>query len=102
MSIDDQWQSDLCDISRKEQHNDGNTFILMVIDCFSKYAWAEVLKRKTAEEIIEAMKRILKHGRRPKRLQTDKVSEFTNGKVQQFLKQNGIHFLVRPQRGPGL
>ena len=94
MSIDDQWQADLCDMSRKEKDNDGNTFILTVIDCFSKYAWAEVLKRKTAEEIIEAMKRILKHGRRPKRLQTDKGSEFTNGKVQQFLKQNGIHFFT--------
>ena len=44
--IDDQWQADLCDMQSKSSHNDGNTYILTCIDCFSKYAWAERFSRK--------------------------------------------------------
>ena len=94
VSIDDQWQADLCDMSRTAKYNDGTTFILTCIDCFSKYAWLEPLKRKTDDEIVEALKRILKSGRRPKRLQTDKGTEFVNRKVQNLLKQNGIDFFT--------
>ena len=94
VSIDDQWQADLCDMSRTAKYNDGTTFILTCIDCFSKYAWLEPLKRKTDDEIVEALKRILKSGRRPKRLQTDKGTEFVNRKVQSLLKQNGIDFFT--------
>ena len=81
-SIDEQWQADLCDMQSKAKHNDGNTFILTCIDCFSKYAWAESLENKTADEIIKALERILASGRKPKRLQSDRGSEFTNKKVQ--------------------
>ena len=35
-SIDDQWQADLCDMQSKSRKNDGKTFILTCIDCFSK------------------------------------------------------------------
>ena len=44
MSIDEQWQADLCDMSFKATDNDDHTFILTCIDCFSKYAWAIPLK----------------------------------------------------------
>ena len=54
-SIDDQWQADLCDMQSKSRKNDGNTFILTCIDCFSKYAWGESLQQKTADDIIAAM-----------------------------------------------
>ena len=61
-SIDDQWQADLCDMQSKASHNDGKTFILTCIDCFSKHAWAESLQQKTADEIIKALERILDIG----------------------------------------
>ena len=93
-SIDDQWQVDLCDMQSKSRDNDGNTFILTCIDCFSKYAWAEPLKQKTADEIIKAMERIFADGRKPKRLQTDKGSEFTNKKVQTFLQKHSVYFFT--------
>ena len=93
-SIDDQWQADLCDMQSKAKHNDGNTFILTCIDCFSKYAWAESLQQKTADEIIKALERILASGRKPKRLQSDRGSEFTNKKVQLFLRKHNIQFFT--------
>ena len=94
MSIDEQWQADLCDMSFKAEDNDDHTFILTCIDCFSKYAWAIPLKSKHADEILRAFKEILKSGRKPKRLQTDKGKEFLNTKVQNFLSQRGIQFFT--------
>ena len=94
-SIDDQWQADLCDMSSKAKHNDGNTFLITCIDCFSKYAWAVVLENKSGEQILKAMMWILKTSKRkPKRLQTDKGSEFLNAKVQRYLREQGIDFFT--------
>ena len=93
-NIDDQWQCDLADMSSKSEYNDGHTFILTCIDCFSKYAWAIPIMDKRADSIIEALMIILKIGRKPKRLQTDKGTEFLNGKVQAFLREHGIQLFT--------
>ena len=95
MSIDEQWQADLCDMSLKSEMNDDYTFILTCIDCFSKYAWAIPLKSKHADEIIRALTDILeKSGRKPKRLQTDKGKEFLNRKVKSFLQKHNIQLFT--------
>ena len=96
VSIDDQWQADLCDMSAIKKENDDNTFILTVIDCFSKYAWAETVQDKSGQTIVDAIKRIFKRSgsRRPKRFQTDKGKEFLNVKVQAFLRENNIAFFT--------
>ena len=93
-NIDDQWQCDLADMSSKSEYNDGHTFILTCIDCFSKYAWAIPIMDKRDDSIIEALKIILKSGRKPKRLQTDKGTEFLNQKVQAFLREHDIHLFT--------
>ena len=95
MNIDDQWQADLCDMTSKAEYNDGYTFILTCIDCFSKYAWAIPIMSKHADEILRALKLIIKtSGRKPKRLQTDKGKEFLNSKVQSFLREHGIQLFT--------
>ena len=94
MSIDDQWQCDLADMSLKAEYNDDFTFILTCIDCFSKYAWAIPIRNKQADNIILALKAILKGGRKPKRLQTDKGTEFLNRKVQNFLNHHNIQLFT--------
>ena len=95
MSIDEQWQADLCDMASRAKDNDGHTFLLTVIDCFSKFAWVEPLMNKSGSEILNALKRILKRsGRAPQRLQTDKGSEFLNAQVQRFLKEQKIEFFT--------
>ena len=91
--IDDQWQADLCDLSSLSPYNDGSTFLLTCIDCFSKFAWVEPLFQKTGAEILRALKRIMSE-RKPKRLQTDKGTEFTNINVQKFLRENEVEFFV--------
>ena len=90
--IDHQWQADLVDISRLAKHNNGVKFLLTCIDVFSKYAWVLPLGNKTGDSLIKAFVEILKSGRKPQALQTDKGTEFTNKKFQNFLKSKSIHF----------
>ena len=46
--VDNQWQTDLMFVYKfaRSKYNDGTKYLLMVIDCFSKYAWAIPLKDK--------------------------------------------------------
>ena len=44
--IDEQWQLDLVDLSKLSRYNAGYKYLLVCIDCFSKYAWIEPLKTK--------------------------------------------------------
>ena len=91
--VDEQWQADLCDLSSLSKYNNGQHFLLTCIDCFSKYAWVEPLKNKTGQSIESALRRIMKH-RKPRRLQTDKGTEFLNRRVQEFLKKENIEFFT--------
>lgn len=92
--VDNQWQSDLVDMSRYSKHNDGYKYILTTIDIFSKYAWAIPLKSKTEKSLVEAFRHIFRTGRQPKKLQTDKGTEFLNKGVQSLLRNYGVHFFT--------
>jgi hypothetical protein len=54
LSIDDQFQADLCDMTSLAKDNDNHKFLLTCIDCFSKYAWVEPLHRKSSDNIVRA------------------------------------------------
>ena len=66
-----QWQADLVDMSRLKKTNDGITFLLTVIDVFSKIAWCVPLKNKSAVSLVAAFTQLLSN-RAPNTLQTDK------------------------------
>lgn len=68
-------------------------FYTVVIDAFSKYAWALPIKTKTSSDIIGAFKKIFSlTDRRPLRIQTDKGREFNNHKFINFLKQHDVAY----------
>ena len=71
--------------------NKGYKYLLTVIDCFSKYAWAEPLKNKTAEEVTGAMERILKDNKSPKNIQSDLGKEFYNSKFKALMTKFDIN-----------
>ena len=79
----DQFQADLVEMREYSKEDDNYNYLLTVIDCFSKYAWAIPIKNKTAEEIIKSFDYIFKE-RKPLKLQTDKEKEFKNKKFQSF------------------
>ena len=68
------------DMSKYAAENDGITFILLVIDIFSKYMWLQPMKNKTGGETAKAFKRILQTGRKPRRLRTDKGNSYKYNK----------------------
>ena len=76
--------------------NDGYRYILVVLDCFSKYAWVRPQRTKDAKATTETMRAILSeaHPRKPQKLQTDKGKEFCNSTFMGMLRTKGIHFFT--------
>jgi hypothetical protein len=63
--IDDIWAADTAQMNTADKkENDGYIYFLVVIDIFSKYAWARPLKTKTAKEVTDALSDILKTSNR--------------------------------------
>jgi transposase InsO family protein len=90
--------SDLIDYSHAPLpfHNSGFRYIMVCIDCFSKFAWAEPLKRKDGlsstmaiEKILDRMKEI------PQSFVTDRGLEYYDHRVQKLFKRFGIkHYSI--------
>ena len=90
--FDDLWQADLVDMQPYSKSNRGMRYILTVIDVYSKYAWAEAIKKKTGAEVVKAFDRIVtSSGREPRFLQTDQGTEFYNTALNKWLRERGIH-----------
>ena len=70
--------------------NKGYRYLLMVLDVFSKFGWIVPLKDKKGETVAEALKTILKEGRKPQYLWTDKGKEYYNKHVKELLDKNKI------------
>ena len=85
--IDDQWQADLVDISSLARFNKGYKFLLTCIDVFSKFAWVVPLKNKSGESLVNGFQSILDLCRSPKKLQTDKGTEFSIVIFKAYLKK---------------
>ena len=69
----------------------GFTFLLCVIDIFSKYAWVVPLKDKKGVSIVDAFQKILDDSnRKPNKIWVDKGSEFYNNSFKKWLKDNDI------------
>lgn len=88
--LGDLWQADLAQMDRYAKDNNKHKFILIVIDCFSKFIWAKALKDKSAREVTEAFSEILSKTK-PKNLQTDQGKEFFNKNFQALMKKHGIN-----------
>ena len=86
--IDVQREADLADMQTLSRQNQGQRYILTVIDVFSKFAWVTPVKSKDASSISDAfercsMKRNLgNHGR----LQTDKGKKSFNKDFTTLMK----------------
>lgn len=89
--IDDLWQVDLVEMIPYARTNKGYKYLLTVIDVFSKYAWAEPVKTKSADNVTSAMLKILKLGRVPKNIQSDNGKEFYNAKFKKLMSDYGIN-----------
>lgn len=94
-TINELWQADLNDMRGLHSFNNGNNYILTVVDAFSKRAFARPLKKKTGDEVIDAFQSIFDEASsKPKCIQTDKGSEFNSKKVRQFFSNCGVKYFT--------
>lgn len=90
--IDDLWQADLVEMGQYEADNNKYRYLPTVIDTFSKKAWVEAIKKKTAHNVTNAMKSIFENSHRvPKNLQTDDGKEFFNTQFKHLMELNQIN-----------
>ncbi|KAK7604357.1 hypothetical protein V9T40_005543 [Parthenolecanium corni] len=89
--IDDLWAADLLILDKYKKENNGQKYLLVVIDTFSKYLFAEPLKDKSGVIVATAFKNILKKSKRtPKLLHVDRGKEFVNKNFEKVLDEYGI------------
>lgn len=95
--IADTLQADLIEMQPFFKMNRGHRYILIVIDVFSKVAYAEPLKDKTGVETTQAMERIIKNfyqhnpHHKIKNLHTDEGKEFYNSTMARMLAKYKIN-----------
>ena len=85
-----QFQADLIDFSILKKYNDNYKFILVLIDVFSKVAYAISLKNKSSKFIIDAFRVLLTKTGHFQKLQTDRGKEFVNQEFRVWLKKQKI------------
>ena len=97
----DVFECDLLDIQALKEDNDGNKYLLPVVDVFSKFLHIIPLKSKTGKDVSSAFQSVLQDPkyskpikRRPVCVRTDKGKEFLNTTFQNLLKCEGIQFQV--------
>lgn len=93
--IDDLWAADLVIMKNYEKENDNYSYMLNVIDTFSKFAWSYPLKKKDGKSVSKAFEKILKEAKiqnhnPPVLLHTDKGLEFENKLFKEMLKKYEI------------
>lgn len=89
--INDTLQADLVDMQPYARLNRGMKYILTAINIFSKKAYARPLRRKTGEEVKEALESILRSLGHPiKYIHTDRGKEFYNSTVRAMLKRYNV------------
>lgn len=97
-SLLDLMQADLVDMQLYEKENKGFKYILIVINCFTKYVWAYPLKSKTAREVAQALEKVFKI-QTPIHLCTDSGGEFTGREVQNLVKTYNVkHYVVYSEK----
>jgi len=88
--INDLYQADLVEMQPYSKTNKGYKYIMTMINCLSKFAFAVPLKNKSGEEVARALEPILaKH--KMKNFQTDQGTEWFNKHVNKLMKLYSIN-----------
>ena len=89
-----QFQIDLIEIGKMANVNDNYRYLLTAIDIFSRYAFVEPLKNKTASVFLKGFKTIVKKARQlPRKILADRGSEIKNRLFKDYCRRNGVTLL---------
>jgi hypothetical protein len=85
-------QMDLVDFHQYKGQNNQYTFLLVVVDCFSKFLWAFPLKKKEAPEVLSKLRALFMTEGIPTILQSDNGTEFVSDASRAYYERCGIIF----------
>ena len=85
---------DLISYVNRASSNRKYKYILVIIDCLSKYVKAHALLNKKPQSVINALKKMYPDKDYPYALSSDRGSEFTATICRNFYKNNGIHYFT--------
>jgi len=92
---DETWSMDLVDMSEWKKDNDGEKYMLTVVDVFSRFAFARPMLTKSANDTFAAFIDIVdSSGRRPQKIWVDQGTEFYNSTFKKWMKVNGKTAMV--------
>ena len=93
-----QFQIDLIYLEHKKLNI--ASYGLCCIDTFSKKAHIELMKRKTKQNTVDAMKVILKKMGTPEQVYCDEGSEFNNRGFKKLMDDNNIELILTMRHAP--
>lgn len=82
---------DLADMRSISEYNDNYKYLLVMIDCFSRYAWVKLLKNKSGNEVTRVMGEMLNESRIPSLIRVDRGSEINNKQFDKLMLDHNIH-----------
>ena len=87
--VDDIWSLDILDLEGYGvENNRGFTYVLVIIDNFSKFGWTILLKNKNAQTIRNSFeKKLIGLKRKPNLIESDRGKTLYNNIFQDFLKK---------------
>ena len=88
-NLNEIWSVDLAFVDKLAKYNSGLKYLLVAVDCLSRYLRVEPLKTKYATETAEAFKKTIKL-KQPKKVWVDDGTEFL-GAFKALCNKRGIH-----------
>ena len=91
--------ADLIEYKQYTHTNRGYSYILLVIDCFSRMVYVSPMKTKSAVDSVKAFQHVFeKLHRYPVHLVTDRGKEFFNQTIQNFFLASGVNHYAIPSK----
>ena len=87
--INEIWSLDLAHVGKLAKYNCNIKYLLVAVDCLSRYLRVEPLKTKYATETAEAFQKMIKN-KQPEKVGVDDGKEFL-GAFKQLCNKRGIH-----------
>ena len=87
--INEIWSLDLAYVDKLAKYNRDVKYLLVAVDCLSRYLRVEPMKTKYATEAADAFKKMIKH-KQPEKVWVDDGTEFL-GAFQRLCNSRAIH-----------
>lgn len=94
------YQMDCIDLTYAKELNERKSYVLTVIDCYTKYAWCFPHKEKTEANVESHLKYIFMNFGQPEILHSDNGKEFENKNVKELCRNFGVSFFHERTRHP--